>query len=123
MAVYLGNEMVSSGGGIGGGSTGAGSPFIVTLDVDVSDGSMKVSDKGKDVMDEIDSNYKAGKPVNAVVNYTFTLGSNPVTTYFWLVAVQSSAYCFITSGGTYIIIAPASGKHRWAATEKQIVQS
>lgn len=104
------------------GSTGGGSPFIVTLDVDVSSGSMTVSDKGKDVMDEIDSNYKAGNPVSAVVTYTVTLGSKPVTTNFWLVAVQSSDYCFITSGGTYIIIAPASGKHRWAATETQIVQ-
>ena len=121
MAVYLGNEMVSSGGGIGGGSTGGGSPFIVTLDVDVSSGSMSVSDKGKDVMDEIDSNYKAGKPVNAVVNYTVTIGSKPVTITFWLVAVQSDNYFFMTASGTYILVFPDLG-FRWRVEEQQIVQ-
>ena len=121
MAVYLGNEMVSSGGGIGGGSTGGGSPFIITFDVDVSSGSMKVSDKGKDVMDEIDSNYKAGNPVNAVVTYTITLGSKPVTVNCWLVAVQNDNYHFMTAGGTYILVYPDLGL-RWSANEEQIVQ-
>ena len=83
-----------------------GSPFIVTLDVDVSSGSMTVSDKGKDVMDEIDSNYKAGNPVNAVVTYTVTPGSTPVTATFWLVAVQSDNYYFMTAVGSYIMIMP-----------------
>ena len=109
-------ELVESGG-----STG-GSPFIVTLDVDVSSGSMTVSDKGKDVMDEIDSNYKAGKPVNAVVTYTFTPGAKPVTANFWLVAVQTDNYCFMTAGGTYIMIVPDLTL-RWSVTEEQIVQS
>ena len=103
------------------GSTGGGSPFIVTLDVDVSSGSMKVSDEGKDVMDEIDSNYKAGNPVSAIVTYTITPGSKPVTVNFWLVAVQRDNYCFITSGGTYIMITP-NLTLRWDAREEQIVQ-
>ena len=94
-------ELVESGG-----STGGGSPFIVTLDVDTSSGSMTVSDKGKDVMDEIDSNYKAGKPVNAVVNYTVTSSSKPVTATLWLVAVQNDNYYFMTAGGSYIMVCP-----------------
>ena len=103
------------------GSTGGGSPFIVTLDVDVSSGSMAVSDKGKDVMDEIDSNYKAGKPVNAVVTYTVTLGAKPVAVNFWLVAVQADNYYFMTASGTYIMVFPDLGL-RWSVREEQIVQ-
>ena len=109
-------ELVESGG-----STGGGSPFIVTLDVDTSSGSMTVSDKGKDVMDEIDSNYKAGKPVNAVVNYTVTLSSKPVTATLWLVAVQADNYFFMTASGSYLIIVPNS-EFRWSVREEQIVQ-
>ena len=108
-------ELVESGG-----STG-GSPFIVTLDVDVSSGSMTVSDKGKDVMDEIDSNYKMGKPVNAVINYTVTIGSKPVTVTLWLVAVQAYNYYFMTAGGTYILVYPSEGSNRWRVEERQIV--
>ena len=109
-------ELVESGG-----STG-GSPFIVTLDVDVSSGSMDVSDEGKDVMDEIDSNYKAGNPVNAVVNYTATPGSKPVTVNFRLVAVQADNYYFMTAVGTYIMVLPDL-KFRWSVRTVQIVQS
>ena len=109
-------ELVESGG-----STGGGSPFIVTLDVDGSSGSMAVSDKGKDVMDEIDSNYKAGKPVNAVVNYTVTLGSKPATVNFWLVAVQSNNYYFMTASGTYILVLPDLVL-RWSVRIEQIVK-
>ena len=104
-----------------GGSTGGGSPFIVTLDVDVSSGSMEVSDKGKDVMDEIDSNYKAGKPVNAVVTYTITPGAKPVTVNFWLVVVQADNYYFMTAVGTYIIVFPDL-RLRWSVREEQNVQ-
>lgn len=111
-------ELVESGG-----STGGGSPFIVTLDVDASSGSMTVSDKGKDVMDEIDSNYKAGNPVNAVINYTATIGSNPVTATLWLVAVQAYNYYFMTAGGTYILVYPSEGSDRWRVEERQIVHS
>lgn len=93
-----------------------GSPFIVTLDVDVSSSSMDVSDKGKDVMDEIDSNYKAGKPVNAVVNYTATLDSNPVTVTLWLVAVQNDNYFFMTAGGNCIRVYPSTSS-RWTLSE------
>ena len=102
--------------------SGGGSPFIVTLDVDTSRGSMDVSDEGKDVMDEIDSNYRAGKPVNAVINYTVTTGSNPVTATLWLVAVQAYNYYFMTAGGTYILVYPSNGSERWCAEERQIVQ-
>ena len=108
-------ELVESGG-----STGGGSPFIVTLDVDASSGSigsMNVSDEGKDVMDEIDSNYKAGKPVNAVVTYTATIGSDHVTATLWLVAVQNDNYFFMTAGGTCIRIVPSTS-HRWAVPER-----
>lgn len=105
-------ELVESGG-----STGGGSPFIVTLDVDVSSGSMNVSDKGKDVMDEIDSNYKAGKPVNAVVTYTATISSDTVTATLWLVAVQNDNYFFMTAGGTCIRIIPSTD-HRWGVSER-----
>lgn len=100
-------ELVESGGW----------PFIVTLDVDGSSGSMDVSDEGKDVMDEIDSNYKAGKPVNAVVNYTATIDSKPVTATLWLVAVQNDDYFFMTLGGTCIRIA-SSTSHRWTIFER-----
>ena len=110
-------ELVESGG-----STGS-SPFVVTLNVDVSSGSMTVSDKGKDVMDEIDSNYKAGKPVNAVLNYTVTVSTKPVTVTFWLVAVQAYNYYFMTAGGTYILVYPSEGSNRWRVEERQIVQS
>lgn len=111
-------ELVESGG-----STGGGSPFIVTIDADTSSGSMNISDKGKDIMDEIDSNYKAGKPVNAVVTYTATISSNPVTATFWLVAVQAYNYYFMTAGGTYILVYPSNGSDRWRAEGRQIVQS
>ena len=104
-------ELVESGG-----STGS-SPFIVTLDVDASSNSMAVSDEGKDVMDEIDSNYKAGKPVNAGVNYTATISSNPVTATLWLVAVQNDNYFFMTAGGTCIRINPSTSQ-RWAVSER-----
>ena len=108
-------ELVESGG-----STGGCSPFIVTLDVDASSGSissMAVSDKGKDVMDEIDSNYKAGKPVNAVITYTATIDSKPVTATLWLVSVQNDDYFFMTLGGVCIRIAPSTS-HRWVVTER-----
>ena len=97
--------------------SGGGSPFIVTLDVDASSGSMSVSDKGKDVMDEIDSNYKAGKPVNAVVTYTATIDSKPVTATLWLVTVQNDDYFFMTLGGTCIRIAQSTS-HRWVLYER-----
>lgn len=52
MAVYLGNEMVSSGGGIGGDSTGGG-VFIVTI-------NGKTKDK---TFEEINNAYKKGLTV------------------------------------------------------------
>lgn len=97
--------------------SGGGSPFIVTLNVDASSGSMDVSDEGKDVMDEIYSNYKAGKPVNAVATYTATIDSKPVTAALWLVSVQNDDYFFMTLGGTCIRITPSTS-HRWAVPER-----
>ena len=94
-----------------------GSPFIVALDADVSSGSMTVSDKGKDVMDEIDSNYKAGKPVNAVLNYTVTVSNKPVTGTLWLVAVKNDNYFFMTTGGNCIRVYPDTS-FRWAVTDR-----
>ena len=76
MAVYLGNEMVSSGGGVGGGSTGGG-VFDVTITLNGETGE-HTADKTKDEILEAINNH-----LTILFTYRMQLGEKSLTRCQW----------------------------------------
>lgn len=90
MAVYLGNEMVSFGGGISGGSTGGGSTGGGVFNVNFAQTDSNFTcDK---TFEEIKNAYDSGLNVYAYLN-----GGIPVKYVLNLYTVADTAYVFSVS--------------------------